>query len=617
MLAILLFVIAKTFSDIKCYYHDLRKRSDTIDIERSDFMIELTVEALDGILNSRSSTLYIIEAYAPWCPHCQKFGPIISEVADKLHKEFKPQEIQMSRLNCDKFSGACDKLKVKGFPSVYSYYHGSKKAEFDGDREIGDPIYKWIHNQFTNIHERKETSAKADGSMFSKIYLESKIKKNTSTFPVKLEEVDKISQLGSDPWLLFNGKKPDILEKISARFNGLLRIGHGDLTGFAPKRKNGYFLFFLKTGNSQTLIPHDSHINTIDEIYLFGIKSLLLNYIYDPEALKKSGFEMDEISHEFNSIFFPFVEDIKEQNYMFLHLDLKTLSLENLLRILSALSEELDTYDFYPVGISVQRPTQGHRIKFYLSHDNVHANNYLQSEKMKKISNSESKDVQSFVLCNVKIPYKLGSEDYIRCMKEVDTEKIRSFVKHHKVFDISEITPLNVKSVFSAKTPQIVALVDPYLHTKFTSNLHGIVAKTRVESTETLKKIFTLDAWFFKEYVSTAFNIDFNEEKLPLVVLVKDGKYYRSDSNLKEYNDFEKAYDYFTTLIDKSGFHDFVDMHTKRTITTSSAFLSENIEKRPTNFYLVVLVVILIIAFALRYFTKSSYSLLPSHNKFA
>ena len=588
---------------------------EELGIEKSENMEELTDVTLDGIINSRSSTLFIIEGYAPWCPHCQAFGPIISKAADLISAEFTPQQIQMTRINCDKYKDSCEKIKVNGFPTVYAYYHGTQKSEFEGDRESAIPIQKWVSAAFHKIQE-KAIASKPDNSLFSSLYLQEG-KRHNALFDLNVHKIENLEDLHNDPWLLYVGEKSKLLETLVSRFNGLCRVGYGKLSDF-PVRKKPYFLYFLRIGKQVISIPHDSHVESVDELYTFGLKSLLLSYLFEPSTFESAGYEIEEIKHHFSSIFYPF-QNIVEHQYMVLYINLELVKHGDLLIIMQSLSEELDIYDFYPIGISVQRPTQGNRIKFYKTHDPLVAHSYLEAQKTNKITSSENEEVVTFTLCAVKDPYT-SNKVQSKCIKDINFNKIREFIGQHKSFDITELTPLNVNDVLGSKESKLLALVDPYLHTKVLDTLQIAIAQGRESKREF--KIYFMDCWYFKEYASVLFEIEFKE---PMLVVVKNKKYYKPEMTVDLVkDDVKKIYEFTSTLVDKSGFKTFEDMHTVGTSggISSGALEDENEELinqgGSVPFYGIILVILIVVAVYVK--TSSggqSYGALPTHNKYS
>ncbi len=606
------------------------------DLEKSKHMENLDADTLDNIISSRSSTVYIIEAYAPWCHHCQDFAPFVTECSDKIAKDFKPKQVQMTRINCAIYKDECEKLKIIGFPTVLAYYHGTNKEEFNGDRRTADPFYKWIHGVYAKIHEKKEIKPDADDSLFSKVYMETQ--KQDKLFDLEIKEITSINDLKNDPWIVYNGPKYSILDKLAKRFNGLLRIGFGELTEF-PKRVNPYFLYYLKSDKSTKIIPHDSHIDSIDEIYSFAFKSLLLTFIYPINTFELAGFDVAEVRHHFTSIFFPLTTTVIEHQYMLIYIDLKTITPTELKSILFALSNELDLYDYYPIGISVQRPTEGSRIKFYLTHDPLIAQMYVDAEVSKKLTTATSSTLtSSFSICTVKNPSIIaenGNEVFVKCQLETTEDKITSFVTQYKQFDIIEITPLNVKDIFTIQEPQVVVLLDPYLHTNTLSKMHLVLAMSKTK----LKHIYFIDAWYFKSYVKTIFNLD--ELVLPQVIVIKNKSYFKPETELNLNTDeLDKVFDFITSVIDKSEYNTFTAMHIGATNkeerikpveaenqhiplqkidTTESDREQGNDEFFVSPFFFIIVIVFLCVVAFLNFNTKKTYTSLPTHknNKFA
>eukprot|EP00835_Amoeboradix_gromovi_P002825 NODE_169_length_16247_cov_0.185348.p2 type:complete len:604 gc:universal NODE_169_length_16247_cov_0.185348:14700-12889(-) len=585
-------------------------------LEKSENIIELTDSTLKGILQSRASTLFIIEGYAPWCVHCQAYAPFIAKAANNIAKLYSPKQIQINRLNCDEFQSSCELIKVSGFPSVFAYYHGSQSSEFTGDRSSEEATVKWITSTFEAINS-DDNNRIQDTSLFSSFYLKPG-KKHSNLFKMQVLKVESMLELMNDPWLIYNcDVKSGLLDSLSSRFNGLLKVGYGNLSSFAPKRPSCHFLFFLKTSEDPIMIPYDSHVIANDDLYQFALKALLITYPFDSSAFKLAGYELNEIQHSFSSIFRP-LSLLNDHSYMVLFINLDLIKDDQILTILQAMSEQLDTYDFYPIGISVLRPSVGSRLNIYTTHDQNIAHRYLNAEMSHSLDldYKGSGDV-AFTLCSVSDLYSADKPIpvNVKCLNEVNFSKIRSFTKHQKQFDIIETTPLNVANVLSSKAPLVLALIDPYIHTKLLSTMYLSLAHgTRSGATG-----YFIDAWYFKEYSSIIFDINYDTDKLPIILVVKDKKYYKPETNLDLINgEFTKIHEFISTLVDKSGFQVFKEM-------TVSAKLGEDQQEEIVArdeggyvpYYGLMLIILIGVVVYFRKANYKSYGRLPTHNKFA
>jgi thioredoxin-like negative regulator of GroEL len=102
------------------------------------------------VLKAPAGKLVIVDAYAPWCPHCQKMGPIFTSLAD----EYAGQAIfgKMNANNQDStvkanFDYAVNTLGLQGYPTFWFYKDGKKVDEKSGELtkdEFKTEIEKYI-----------------------------------------------------------------------------------------------------------------------------------------------------------------------------------------------------------------------------------------------------------------------------------------------------------------------------------------------------------------------------------------------------------------------------------------------------------------------------------------
>lgn len=62
--------------------------------------------------------LWVMDFYAPWCPHCRHFAPIWSRVAAKYSKL---RTIKFGAVDCMHQEDLCRRFKVKGYPTIKAF----------------------------------------------------------------------------------------------------------------------------------------------------------------------------------------------------------------------------------------------------------------------------------------------------------------------------------------------------------------------------------------------------------------------------------------------------------------------------------------------------------------
>lgn len=84
----------------------------------------------------KSNKLTLVDAYAPWCPHCQKIAPIITELSDEYAGKIKVGKMNSDNQNPDvkaNFDFAVSN-GLTGYPTVWLYKDGQKVATLSGER---------------------------------------------------------------------------------------------------------------------------------------------------------------------------------------------------------------------------------------------------------------------------------------------------------------------------------------------------------------------------------------------------------------------------------------------------------------------------------------------------
>lgn len=110
---------------------------------KSEPVPETNTEAVKVIVGNtfeemvvKSDKYVLLEAYAPWCGHCQKLEPIYKELAEKL--------VDFEDIVIAKFDATANEhpsLQVQGFPTLKLYKPGSETpVDYEGDRSFGDLV---------------------------------------------------------------------------------------------------------------------------------------------------------------------------------------------------------------------------------------------------------------------------------------------------------------------------------------------------------------------------------------------------------------------------------------------------------------------------------------------
>ncbi|KAF1795527.1 Thioredoxin, conserved site [Phytophthora cactorum] len=78
----------------------------------------LDIGSFDAMLND-TQTVWLVDFYSPWCPHCRQFGPQWEEVAN-VYADV--DSIQFGAVDCTRQNEICDREDVHSYPAVKMYH---------------------------------------------------------------------------------------------------------------------------------------------------------------------------------------------------------------------------------------------------------------------------------------------------------------------------------------------------------------------------------------------------------------------------------------------------------------------------------------------------------------
>lgn len=97
--------------------------------------VRITAENFDAEV-VQAKGVVLVDAYAPWCPHCQRISPTIAKLADDYEGRVKVGK--MNANNQDPAMKANFDFAVakglQGYPTIWIYKDGQKVDEFSGER---------------------------------------------------------------------------------------------------------------------------------------------------------------------------------------------------------------------------------------------------------------------------------------------------------------------------------------------------------------------------------------------------------------------------------------------------------------------------------------------------
>jgi thiol oxidase len=90
-------------------------KHDTSPLFTKSFQVHsLTAASYDAVLRD-SSTVWLVDYYAPWCPHCRHFAPEWERIANFYAKTDK---VQVGAVDCTKNGEICNAEGIFGYPGV-------------------------------------------------------------------------------------------------------------------------------------------------------------------------------------------------------------------------------------------------------------------------------------------------------------------------------------------------------------------------------------------------------------------------------------------------------------------------------------------------------------------
>ena len=72
----------------------------------------------------------IVKFYAPWCGHCKSLAPTWADVESQYNnKKVNGKTVKVLQVNCDENTKLAEKHDVKGYPTIKTFYKGSKGSQ--------------------------------------------------------------------------------------------------------------------------------------------------------------------------------------------------------------------------------------------------------------------------------------------------------------------------------------------------------------------------------------------------------------------------------------------------------------------------------------------------------
>jgi len=108
-------------------------------VTTSDVVI-LTNENFENTIATNSKP-WLLEFFAPWCPHCKKLVPIYAEVAEALKGK-----ANVGSIDCTQHRDLCSRFSVLGYPTLFLMSEG-KIYEYSDSRSK-ESLISFVESQY-------------------------------------------------------------------------------------------------------------------------------------------------------------------------------------------------------------------------------------------------------------------------------------------------------------------------------------------------------------------------------------------------------------------------------------------------------------------------------------
>uniref|UniRef100_A0A0K0DDK3 Thioredoxin domain-containing protein n=1 Tax=Angiostrongylus cantonensis TaxID=6313 RepID=A0A0K0DDK3_ANGCA len=91
----------------------------------------VVIDLNEKFLDVSDEGLWIVKFYAPWCAHCKRLLPVWEHLGHAVSDKNLP--VRVAKMDCTRFTSACNKLSINGYPTIIFFRHG-RKIEYFGER---------------------------------------------------------------------------------------------------------------------------------------------------------------------------------------------------------------------------------------------------------------------------------------------------------------------------------------------------------------------------------------------------------------------------------------------------------------------------------------------------
>ncbi|EPB79022.1 protein disulfide-isomerase domain protein [Ancylostoma ceylanicum] len=101
--------------------------------------LTVVIDLNEKFLDVSNEGLWIVKFYAPWCAHCKRLLPVWEHLGYAVSDKNLP--VRVAKMDCTRFTAACNKLSITGYPTVifvvrvfWLSFRQGRRIEYYGDR---------------------------------------------------------------------------------------------------------------------------------------------------------------------------------------------------------------------------------------------------------------------------------------------------------------------------------------------------------------------------------------------------------------------------------------------------------------------------------------------------
>lgn len=107
-----------------------------------------------------SDDIWLVNFYAPWCPHCKNLKPVYEDASRALRKE-GIKNVKLGAIDASQYQSYAQRYGIRGFPTLKYFPAGPKTSsdakEYDNDRSASG-ILQWAKSLSAEIRPPPEVT---------------------------------------------------------------------------------------------------------------------------------------------------------------------------------------------------------------------------------------------------------------------------------------------------------------------------------------------------------------------------------------------------------------------------------------------------------------------------